>query len=124
MSEFFVLLPIRDESDIIAQFLDHLLKWADAIYAVDTGSADNTWEIVQDFALSEKRVLPMRKEPVLFSEARLRGHMFHSTTIPHPRRTAMHPRFLFANSGSTSSKIPCEQRTAAASPRDRRRIPT
>ena len=33
MSEFFVLLPIRDESDIIAQFLDHLLKWADAIYA-------------------------------------------------------------------------------------------
>ena len=77
MSEFFVLLPIRDESDIIAQFLDHLLKWADAIYTFDTGSVDNTWEIVQDFASSEKRVLPMRKEPVLFSEARLRGYMFH-----------------------------------------------
>jgi hypothetical protein len=31
VSEFFVLLPIRDESDIIAQCLDHLLKWAEIV---------------------------------------------------------------------------------------------
>ena len=77
MSEFFVVLPVRDEADIIAQCLDHLLGWADAIYAFDTGSVDNTWEIVQEFASRDKRVVPMRKEPVFFSEARLRGYMFH-----------------------------------------------
>jgi glycosyltransferase involved in cell wall biosynthesis len=77
MPEFVVILPVREEADIIAQCLDHLLGWADAIYAFDTGSVDNTWEIVQEFASREKRVVPMQKEPVFFSEARLRGYMFH-----------------------------------------------
>jgi hypothetical protein len=77
MPEFFVLLPVRDEADIIGQCLDHVLRWADAVYVFDTGSVDNTWEIVQDFALRDKRIVPIRKEPVFFSEARLRGYMFH-----------------------------------------------
>ena len=51
--------------------------WADAIYVFDTGSVDETWEIVQDFAARDKRVVPIRKEPVFFSETRLRGYMFH-----------------------------------------------
>jgi glycosyltransferase involved in cell wall biosynthesis len=74
---FHVLLPIRDESDIIGQCLAHTLGWADAIYVFDTGSVDETWEIAQDFAARDKRVIPLRKEPVYFSETRLRGYMFH-----------------------------------------------
>ena len=77
MPAFFALLPVRDEADIIGQCLDHALKWADQVYVFDTGSVDNTWEIVQDFALREGRVVPMRKEPVFFSDARVRGYMFH-----------------------------------------------
>jgi len=77
MPAFFTLLPVRDEADILRQCLDDALKWADAVYVFDTGSVDNTWEIVRDFASREKRVVPMRKEPVFFSEARLRGYMFH-----------------------------------------------
>ena len=77
MPAFFALLPVRDEADILRQCLDHALKWADEVYVFDTGSVDNTWEIVRDFASREKRVVPMRKEPVFFSEARLRGYMFH-----------------------------------------------
>ena len=77
MPAFFALLPVRDEADIIGQCLYHALRWADEIYVFDTGSVDNTWEIVQEFASREKRVVPMRKEPVFFSEARLRGYMFH-----------------------------------------------
>jgi glycosyltransferase involved in cell wall biosynthesis len=75
--KFVCLLPVRDESDIIGQCLNHLLTWSDEIYVFDTGSVDNTWEIVQDFAGREKRVIPLRKEPVYFSETRLRGWMFH-----------------------------------------------
>jgi glycosyltransferase involved in cell wall biosynthesis len=74
---FHVLLPVRDEADIIGQCLDHALKWADLIYVFDTGSVDNTWEIVQEFASRDKRVVPMGKESVYFSEMRLRGYMFH-----------------------------------------------
>jgi glycosyltransferase involved in cell wall biosynthesis len=75
--KFHALLPVRDEADIIGQCLAHALKWADAIYVFDTGSVDNTWEIVQEFASRDKRVIPLQKEPVYFSETRLRGYMFH-----------------------------------------------
>ena len=75
--KFHALLPIRDEADIIGQCLQHLMSWADHIYIFDTGSVDNTWEIVQEFASQDKRVIPIKKNPVYFSEPRLRGYMFH-----------------------------------------------
>ncbi len=75
--KFHALLPVRDETDIIGQCLEHVLRWADAIYVFDTGSVDNTWEIVRDFASRDKRIVPIRKEPVYFSETRLRSYMFH-----------------------------------------------
>ena len=79
MTRFHVLLPVRDEGDIIGQCLDHLLKWADAIYVFDTGSVDETWEIVQETALKDRRVIPLGQKPVYFSETGLRGWMFHRT---------------------------------------------
>jgi glycosyltransferase involved in cell wall biosynthesis len=75
---FHVLLPVRDEADIIGQCLASLLAWADAIHAVDTGSVDETWEIIQDTACREKRVYPITKQPVYFSDNRLRGWLFHN----------------------------------------------
>ncbi len=75
--KFVALLPVRDEADIIGQCLAHALKWANAIYVFDTGSVDNTWEIVQDFSSRDKRVILLGKEPVFFSEKRLRSSMFH-----------------------------------------------
>lgn len=74
---FHALLPVRDEADIIAQCLIHLLSWADAVYVFDTGSVDDSWEIVQDFAAQDRRIIPLRKDPVFFSENRLRGWMFN-----------------------------------------------
>ena len=75
--KFHVLLPFRDEADILPQALRHLLEWADAVYCFDTGSADGSWEIAQDFASRDKQIIPIRKEPVYFSETRLRGYIFH-----------------------------------------------
>lgn len=74
---FHTLLPVRDEADIISQSLRYMLTWADAIYVFDTGSVDETWEIVQDFATNDSRVVPLRKEAVYYSEPVLRGWMFH-----------------------------------------------
>lgn len=77
MPAFHCILPVRDEADIIGQCLRHLLTWADAIYIFDTGSVDNTWEIVQDFAGKDRRVIPLKKDAVYYSEPLLRGWMFH-----------------------------------------------
>lgn len=74
---FHTLLPVRDEADIIGQCLTHALEWADAIYVFDTGSVDNTWEIVQEMARTHDRIKLLGKQPVYFSETRLRGWMFH-----------------------------------------------
>lgn len=75
--KFVSLLPVRDEADIIGQCLEHLLSWSDEIYVFDTGSVDETWEIVQDYAALDRRIVPMRKESVYFSDTRLRGWIFH-----------------------------------------------
>jgi len=74
---FHTLLPVRDEADIIGQCLCHLLTWADAIYVFDTGSVDDTWEIIQDFAAKDRRVIPLKKDAVYYSEGLLRGWLFH-----------------------------------------------
>ena len=74
---FHAMLPVRDEADIIGQSLRHMLTWADAIYVFDTGSLDDTWEIVQDIAGRDRRVIPLRKEAVLFSDTGVRGWLFH-----------------------------------------------
>ena len=73
---FHVLLPVRDEADIIAQSLQHLLLWADAVYVFDTGSLDETWDLVHEFASIDQRVIPLKKESVFFSDKRLRGWIF------------------------------------------------
>lgn len=75
--KFHCLLPVREEADIIGQCLEHMLTWADAIYVFDTGSIDQTWEIVLDVADRDRRVIPLKKDPVYYSETRLRGYIFH-----------------------------------------------
>ena len=75
--KFHALLAVREEADILDQSLRHLLTWADAIYVFDTGSLDQTWDIVQQFAAQDKRVIPLRTDAVFFSEKRLRGWIFH-----------------------------------------------
>jgi glycosyltransferase involved in cell wall biosynthesis len=74
---FHALLPVRDEADIIAQCLGHLLQWADAVYVFDTGSVDETYHIIQELAGKDDRIKLLGADPVFFSETRLRGWMFN-----------------------------------------------
>jgi glycosyltransferase involved in cell wall biosynthesis len=69
-------MPVRDEADIIGQSLAHLLKWADSIYVFDTGSEDETWDIVNQFASEDRRVIPLKRETVRFSDTRVRAWIF------------------------------------------------
>jgi Glycosyl transferase family 2 len=73
--QFHCLMIARDEDDIIGQCLAHLLTWADAIYVIDLGSTDGTWDIVQEAARRDRRVVPFRSEPFIFHES-LRAMLF------------------------------------------------
>ena len=75
--KFHALLPVRDEADIMVQCLQHLLRWVDAIYVFDTGSTDETWEIVNECAGRDRRVKILGKKAVYFSEVMVRGWMFN-----------------------------------------------
>jgi glycosyltransferase involved in cell wall biosynthesis len=74
--KFVALLPVRDESDIITQCLDNLLSWADEVFVFDTGSVDETYEIVQDFAAKDRRVKLVGSKAVYFNDCLVRGLLF------------------------------------------------
>lgn len=77
MPAFHVLNPVRDEADIIGQSLEQMLGWADAIYVFDTGSVDDTWEIVNEYAAKDSRIKVLRRDDVYYSENLVRGWLFH-----------------------------------------------
>lgn len=73
---FHALLCIRDEDDIVLECLDHLLLWADHIHVFDTGSTDDTWNMVCERALVEKRIIPHARRAVWFNDAVTRAWLF------------------------------------------------
>jgi hypothetical protein len=75
--KFHALLLVRDEADIIEQCLRQLVTWADAVYVFDTGSCDSTWDMVREFSLHERTIIPLARDPVFFSEKRVRGWVFN-----------------------------------------------
>src|ERR1700684_4163490 len=72
---FHGLMLLRDEIDIVAQTLDHMLSWVDALYLLDMGSVDGTWDLVMDYARRDKRIVPFFSKPIIFDD-NLRGMLF------------------------------------------------
>src|SRR5678815_3443511 len=69
------IMVLRDEGDIIAHTLTHLLTWVDALHLFDTGSTDGTWEIVKEFARRDDRVKPIAREEIVYHHG-LQGVLF------------------------------------------------
>lgn len=72
---FHALMLLRDEEDILPESLTHLLTWVDALHIYDLGSTDATWDIVQDFAARDRRVIPYKREPTVYADS-LRSVLF------------------------------------------------
>ena len=72
---FHAVMVVRDEGDIIAQVLAHLLTWVDSLHVYDTGSGDGTWEIVRACAARERRAVALGSERVVFRNG-LRAMVF------------------------------------------------
>jgi hypothetical protein len=72
---FHALLVVRDEEDIIAETLEHLLAWADSASILDTGSTDGTWETIQAAAARDPRIIFAERHPCPFRDG-LRAVLF------------------------------------------------
>ncbi len=68
-------MVLRDEQDIIRQNLQHTLLWADAVYILDLGSTDGTWDLVQQLAREDQRIVPFKRVPWIFND-NFRGILF------------------------------------------------
>jgi hypothetical protein len=69
------MMLVRDEGDIIAQTLTHLLTWCNEVHVIDLGSADDTWDIVHDFSHRDRRVRAILREECVYHRA-LRAWMY------------------------------------------------
>jgi glycosyltransferase involved in cell wall biosynthesis len=71
------LCLVRDEADIIRQTLVAASEWCDAVYVLDNGSNDGTWELVQALADDLPTVVPHARDLRPYSPA-LRGDLFRA----------------------------------------------
>jgi hypothetical protein len=69
------LMVVRDEDDILPECLTDLLTWLDKLYVLDLGSTDRTWEIINEAALRDRRVVPSGRQPMVFHD-NLRSVLF------------------------------------------------
>jgi len=67
---------IKNEADIIEETLTKSSRWCDAIHVFDTGSTDDTWELVNTLAQRFNNLHPYKKEVRPFRDE-LRAEVFN-----------------------------------------------
>src|SRR5438270_838012 len=60
---------VKNEADIIAQNLIAASHWAEAIFVLDNGSSDGTWEMVQALANRNSAIVPFRQDAQPFRDS-------------------------------------------------------
>lgn len=56
--KIYSLLLVKNEADIIEASLIDACRWSDKVIVIDNGSTDDTWERVQQLALSYPQIIP------------------------------------------------------------------
>lgn len=75
--KIFGICLIKNEEDIIAHSLQHHTSWADYVFVYDNGSTDRTWEIVQEEAQKNPKIVPFKSEARPFRDG-LRAEVFNA----------------------------------------------
>ncbi len=71
------LCLVKNEADILRQSLQAARAWCDAIYVLDNGSSDGTWELVQELAREDPAIVPWKQEAAPFHD-NLRAQIYHA----------------------------------------------
>ncbi len=80
----FSVAVTRNEADVIEANLLDAMRWSEAIFVMDNGSTDGTWEIVQELALHHDRIVAWKQWDTPFLNG-LRGHVYNA--FKHRART-------------------------------------
>lgn len=74
--KIFGICLVKNEADIIEYCLEEAVKWAYRVFVYDNGSDDDTWEIINDMAKINERIVPYKKEALPFRD-NLRAKVFN-----------------------------------------------
>jgi glycosyltransferase involved in cell wall biosynthesis len=74
--KIFAICMVKNDGDIIEYNLTESSKWADKIFIYDNGSTDNSWEIIQELSKNNDRIIPYKKENIMF-RPHLRAEVFN-----------------------------------------------
>jgi hypothetical protein len=66
--KFHGLMLVRDEADILPETMAHLLEWIDALYILDLGSTDSTWQILRELAAKDSRIVLHESKPIVYQD--------------------------------------------------------
>ena len=67
----------KNEDDVVEHCLRKALEWSDFVYVYDGASEDRTWDIVQELAVEDGRIVPWKQDGKVFSEG-LRAEVFEA----------------------------------------------
>lgn len=73
---FHAIMLVRDEADVLPEAIAGIMGWADALWVLDNGSIDGSWEIVRQAAAEDSRIRAWGQTRAVFSDA-LRAAVFH-----------------------------------------------
>ena len=71
------LLVVKDEADIVGLSLKDACRWSDKVIVIDNGSSDGTWELIQQLAATEPKIVPFLRYEGPFHIG-LRAKAFHA----------------------------------------------
>jgi glycosyltransferase involved in cell wall biosynthesis len=74
--KIFGICLIKNEVDIIEACLKEYSNWVDKIIIYDNGSTDGTWELVQELAKSNDKIIPWKSEARPYHDG-LRSYAFN-----------------------------------------------
>jgi hypothetical protein len=75
--KIFGICLVKNEADIIAYSLNRHSEWADNIFVYDNGSTDGTWDIVNELAKTNPKIVPFKQEAKPFRDG-LRAEVFNA----------------------------------------------
>ena len=75
--KIYSLLLVKNEADIIRASLMSAIQWSDKVIIIDNGSTDGTWEIVQELAAQDPRIVAFMQYTGGFHIG-LRAKAFHA----------------------------------------------
>jgi glycosyltransferase involved in cell wall biosynthesis len=75
--KIFGIMVLKNEGDIVAHTLQSAAQWCDAIYVLDNGSDDGTWDLVKQLAQYNPAVVPHEQSFEPFTEF-IRARLFNA----------------------------------------------